>query len=165
MPISWIISQPARQQDTIARTPALTCYGERMRERTTIPRCRSSVSPASMRNIESDSSRRCVGYLNATSTFSTTCSGYRPSAHEFRPARCAARTRSGALGLGFEEAELDPAVRPVHAVVRVSQHRSPSNAAFESGEQISRVPRVGQPINHADAWPAMPVVRQASIPS
>ena len=34
MPISWISSQPTRQQDPIAHTLALTCYGERMRERT-----------------------------------------------------------------------------------------------------------------------------------
>ena len=34
MPISWINSQPARQQDPIVRMLASTCYGERMPERT-----------------------------------------------------------------------------------------------------------------------------------
>ena len=82
-----------------------------------IQRCRLSALPTNMRNIESDGTRRCVGCPDAASAVSATCSGYRSSAHEFRPARCAARTRPRVLGLGFKEEEAGPAVRPVHAVV------------------------------------------------
>ena len=59
MPISWINSQPARQQDPIARTLASTRYGERMRERTMTEH--ASQLEAAMHEIRRESRR--LGYV------------------------------------------------------------------------------------------------------